>query len=168
MVIDGVKSVTATFNRTTNTLAVSKTGTGGGTVASDPAGIDCGASCSTSYTLNTTVVLTAAADTTSSFAGWSGACSGTTVTCSVTMDAAKSVTATFTRVTYTLTVTRTTGGSVTSTPLAIFCGAACSATFDAGTIVTLSPSPDSGATFAGWSGACTGTGSCVIAMTAAK
>ena len=168
MAMDGVKSVTATFSRTTNSLTVSRTGTGGGTVTSLPTGINCGTACSVSYTLDTAVVLTAAADTTSTFAGWSGACSGASATCSVAMDAAKSVTATFTRVTYSLTVTRTVGGSVSSSPLGIFCGAACSGVFDAGTDVTLSPSPDSGATFAGWSGACTGNGSCVVTMSAAR
>jgi uncharacterized repeat protein (TIGR02543 family) len=41
------------------------------------------------------VTLTASADTGSTFTGWGGACSGT-ANCVVTMDAAKTVTATFT------------------------------------------------------------------------
>ena len=79
----------ATFN-----LTVATTGPGTGTVTSAPAGIDCGSDCSESYTENTVVSLTAAPAAGSSFAGWSGACRGTD-SCSVTMDAAKSVTATF-------------------------------------------------------------------------
>src|SRR3990167_10627051 len=78
----------------TYALTVSKTGTGSGTVTSSPAGINCGTDCTELYNSGTVVTLTAAAATGSSFAGWSGACTGTG-TCTVTMNAAKSVTATF-------------------------------------------------------------------------
>jgi uncharacterized repeat protein (TIGR02543 family) len=82
------------------TLAVSKTGTGGGLVTSSPAGITCGATCSASFNHNASVTVTAIASTGSTFTGWSGSgCSGTG-TCTVTMDAARSVTANFTRNTY--------------------------------------------------------------------
>jgi len=78
-----------------HTLTVTKAGTGSGTVTSTPAGIDCGSACSASYGSGTTVTLTATAATGSTFGGWSGGgCSGTG-TCQVTMDAAKTVTATF-------------------------------------------------------------------------
>jgi hypothetical protein len=77
------------------TLTVTRAGTGSGSVTSSPAGISCGADCSESYDYSTVVTLTATADTGSTFAGWSGDCSGTG-TCVVTMSAAKSVTATFT------------------------------------------------------------------------
>jgi hypothetical protein len=94
--MDAAKSVTATFSLEAFTLTVSKAGTGSGTVTSSPAGINCGATCAAPYDVNTSVTLTAAAATGSTFTGWSGSgCSGTG-TCVVTMDAAKSVTATFT------------------------------------------------------------------------
>jgi len=65
----------------------------------------------------------------------------------------------------TLTVTRYGTGAVTSTPAGISCGAACSAQFTAGTIVTLTATPLSGATFTGWGGDCTGSGStCIVTM----
>jgi hypothetical protein len=64
-------------------------------VTSNPAGIACGATCSAAYDYNTSVTLTAAAATGSTFTGCSG-----TGTCVVTMDAAKSVTANFTLNTY--------------------------------------------------------------------
>ena len=76
-------------------LAVAKAGAGGGTVASTPAGIDCGATCASSFVSGTVVSLAATPAAGSIFAGWGGACSGTGA-CSVTMDAARSVTATFT------------------------------------------------------------------------
>lgn len=76
-------------------LDVTKLGSGSGSVVSSPAGIDCGTtSCSSLFNYNTVVTLTATAQSGSKFTGWGGACSGTG-TCTVTMDAAKSVTATF-------------------------------------------------------------------------
>ena len=59
-------------------------------------------------------------------------------------------------------------GSVTSDPGSIACGPTCSAVFPAGTVVTLAASADAGMLFAGWSGACSGTGPCVITMDGAK
>ena len=56
------------------------------------------------------------------------------------------------------------GGIVTSTPAGISCPATCSANFNSGTMVTLTATPASGSTFAGWSGACTGTGSCSLTI----
>jgi len=88
------KSCTANFSAVQYTLSVSKNGTGSGTVTSSPSGISCGSTCSASYNANTTVTLTASPNSSSTFSGWSGACSG--MTCTVTMSAAKSVTATFT------------------------------------------------------------------------
>ena len=76
------------------TLSVTEAGTGSGSVTSSPSGITCPSTCSASFASGTGVTLTAKASTGSTFAGWSGACSGTG-TCSVTMTAAKAVTATF-------------------------------------------------------------------------
>jgi hypothetical protein len=76
------------------TLTVSKGGAGTGAVSSNPAGINCGATCSASYSSGTSVTLTAATASNSTFAGWSGACSGTGA-CTFTMAQARAVTATF-------------------------------------------------------------------------
>jgi len=167
--MDAAKSVTAEFTLNTYTLNVSKTGTGTGTVTSAPVGIDCGLDCSQVYNYNTEVTLSAVATTGSTFTGWSGACTGTG-DCVVTMDAAKSVIASFTLNTYSLSVSKagTGNGTVTSTPAGIDCGSDCSEVFDFNTEVTLSPAAATGSTFTGWSGACTGTGDCVVTMDAAK
>jgi hypothetical protein len=137
------------------TLTVTKAGTGSGTITSSPAGINCGSDCSEAYNEGTNVTLTATASAGSTFAGWSGACSGTGE-CSVTMNAEKTVTATFNQQVqqYTLTVTKsgTGGGTVTSNPAGINCGGDCSKTYDQGTRVTLTATPASGSTFEGWGG----------------
>lgn len=77
------------------TFALTVTKAGAGTVVSSPAGIGCGATCNANFASGTVVTLTATADAGSGFAGWSGACSNATGACVVTMDAAKSVNATF-------------------------------------------------------------------------
>jgi dienelactone hydrolase len=70
--------------------------------------------------------------------------------------------------TYALTVAPTGSGTVTSSPAGINCGATCSANFNSGISVTLTATPASGNTFSSWSGACTGTGSCVVTMNDAQ
>jgi len=155
----------------TSTLTVSKTGAGSGTVNSSPGGISCGTTCSANFTTGSSVTLTASPASGSTFAGWSGACTGTGA-CSVTMAGARAVTATFnTSVsTFTLSYTRagTGAGTVTSNPAGISCANTCTANFTGGTSVTLTASAASGSTFAGWSGACTGTGNCTVSMTQAR
>lgn len=90
-----VKSVAATFSIVeiqlpgglpTQSLSISKTGTG--TVTSSPAGIDCGTDCSESFNAGSSVILTAAPSAGYAFSSWSGVCSGTSATCTVTMDSA--------------------------------------------------------------------------------
>lgn len=76
-------------------LTVNKSGAGTGAVTSNPTGINCGTDCTELYEANTLVGLTASADTGSLFTGWSGDCTGTNNSCTVTMDASKTVTATF-------------------------------------------------------------------------
>jgi hypothetical protein len=152
------------------TLSVTRNGSGSGTVTGTPAGINCGATCSQSVTSGTTVTLTAATAAGSTFAGWSGACSGTG-TCAVTVNATTSVTATFntnpTPVTLLVTKTGSGSGTVTSAPSGISCGATCSQSVMPGTLLTLTATPAFGSSFAGWTGACSGTGSCAIAVNAA-
>ncbi|MEQ1518833.1 MAG: matrixin family metalloprotease, partial [Usitatibacteraceae bacterium] len=55
-------------------------------------------------------------------------------------------------------------GAVTSAPSGINCGAACSTSFTTGATVTLTATPTGGSIFTGWSGACSGTGSCSVVM----
>ena len=151
----------------TFSLTVARTGTGSGSVVSDPAGIDCGLNCSALYYYNQSVILTASPATGSTFTGWSGdVCTGSDI-CTVTMSAARSVTAEFYLNKYTLTVNKAGSGSgtVTSEPTGIDCNTDCSAVFDNGVSVTLSVAPSNNTTFNGWDGACTGMQACNVTMT---
>jgi Tfp pilus assembly protein PilW len=88
-------SDTMTLRNPSYALSISKAGSGSGTVSSS-SGIDCGSTCSQNYAFGTQVTLSAAAASGSTFAGWSGGnCSGNGI-CTVIMNAAQSVTATFT------------------------------------------------------------------------
>jgi endoglucanase len=171
------QSVGAAFNAPVNdiTLMVTKSGTGSGTVTSSTGGLNCGTVCNVIYASGTVVTLTATAATGSTFAGWSGACTNLTGTCTVTMSTSRTVTATFNTsggTTFALTVSKSgTGtGTVTSSTGGINCGTACGpVNIASGTSVTLTATAASGSTFAGWSGACTNTtGTCVVSMTAAR
>jgi uncharacterized repeat protein (TIGR03803 family) len=138
---------------------------GSGKVTSADGDINCPSVCGYSYPSNTLVRLNAAPTVGWSFAGWSGACSGTG-SCSVVMTQDLSVTATFTQNQgfYSLTVSTSGGGTVNSTDGFIICPGTCSHTYPSNAPVTLNATPAPGGVFSGWSGACSGTGSCMVIM----
>lgn len=166
------EAVGASFDRDRRSLSVTLAGSGTGGVVSMPAGIDCGTSCSASYTEGTTITLTANPASDSTFVGWSGTggCTGTG-TCTVTMDMSRMVTATFDLQRYTLTVNKsgTGAGSVISTmPLGtINCGTTCSTMQPHGFAILLSANAGTGSSFTGWSGGgCDPTTpTCLISLT---
>jgi hypothetical protein len=86
--------VKALFEKSPTSI-VSLAVSGAGIVTSSPKGISCGTSCSYKFVIGDSVVLTAKPSKNKRFVGWSGACSGTTRTCSVTVDSPKSITAIF-------------------------------------------------------------------------
>lgn len=77
-------------------LTVGKTGNGQGRVTSNPAG--------NSFKKGTPVTLHAVPDANSLFTGWSGSCSKSSPTCTITMAADSAVTASFSLKTYTIRV----------------------------------------------------------------
>ena len=131
----------------------------GGTVTGPR--IDCAVAAGTCARLanpDTVVTLTARPDPGATVLRWTGACAGAGAapTCDVTLVGAKKASAVFG---YPVQVDRegTGDGSVTSAPASLQCAPTCSATFRAGTTVTLSADPDSASSFTGWGGACAGT-----------
>jgi hypothetical protein len=161
-------TINANFALDDFTLFVSRGGTGTGSIASNPTGISCGTDCDQTFTANQSVTLTATPATSSTFGGWSGGgCSGTG-TCAVTMTAATTVTGTFAIKKFALNVAKDGTGLGTVTGTGISCGTDCTETFNYGTSVTLSANPATGSTFGGWAGACSGTGSCTVSMTAIR
>jgi uncharacterized repeat protein (TIGR02543 family) len=133
LTMDAAKAVTATFVETFG-LTVSTVGNGGV------------APLSGSFDAGSVVTLTATPDPGWRFDTWSGDLTGATNPATLTMDAAKTVTATFVQ-TFDLTTASAGNGSV----------APPSSSYDAGSVVTLTASPDPGFLFTGWSGDLTGT-----------
>jgi uncharacterized repeat protein (TIGR03803 family) len=141
----------------------------GGTVTGN--GLTCGAggaACAVTFASATTATLTATPASGYVFTSWGGACSGTSTTTSVLVDAVKACSATFTASggggglptgpPYTLTVTPPVGGQIQAA--GIRCGAGdtqCAVTMPAAMQVGLAAVPSAGYTFSGWSGDCSGT-----------
>jgi co-chaperonin GroES (HSP10) len=171
--MNAAKTVGASFASPIPTYVLSVSAHGGSplTVASAPGtvagpGINCTFVCTATFNQGTVVTLTATPGTGAAFLGWSGACTGMGP-CSVTMNAAASVTATFG---YTLTIVKSGAGdgTVTSAPAGVNCGTTCIGAFTSGTMVTLTATANNRSLFAGWGGACTGTGTCTVNTNAAK
>ncbi len=153
-------------------LAVAKIG-GNGLITSNPTGINCGSTCNAIFDGGKNVILTAVPDAGYTFTSWLDDCTGTAPTCTVKMDAAKTVTALFANIpAFTLRVTKIGNGSgtVTSNPAGINCGSDCTESYPTNTLVKLTAAPlNAGSVFVGWSGACAGTATiCTVKMDAAK
>ncbi|MBA3318170.1 MAG: DUF1929 domain-containing protein [Gemmatimonadales bacterium] len=176
------------------TLKVSGGGTGGGAVTAPGVGgagaLGCNIAagtydpieCTKTYARNTVVQLTAVPTPGSAFKEWRGACTGTTASCSVRMDVNRQVRAVFKgRATpsFQLNVSGGGNGAGTVTSQAaltpnIECtisggspvSGSCSRGYTSGTSVILTAAANSGHTFNGWGGDCTGTGTCNLSLTA--
>lgn len=176
------------------TLTVGGAGSGVGLITAPNYGeagaLDCTVSggtadpidCVKTYGWKTEVELTAAPQGGSTFDGWTGACSGSELTCTVVITEARMVTATFTGSSLPSFVLNVNGGgngsglvkSQLGLSPAINCtitsgspvSGGCSARYPQGTVVTLAATSVGGHTFDGWTGDCDGTDSCTIAMSA--
>jgi len=161
-------------------LTVNTSGDGTGTMYSqnlsggDHLGTgSCGSGCYI-FPAGTVLQLTAQPSTGSVFGGWSGACSGTGA-CNLTMNANQSVTAAFLNANDQFHLTVSYGGTGSGTiyiqnlsggnDLGTSCGQRCFS-YPAGTVLALTETAASGSFFAGWSGACSGGGTCNLTMVA--
>ena len=186
--MDQARSVTATF-RTGNQLVVSRAGSGTGRVTEhlvadgEVGQIDCGPNCVGAYPTwgpqgtegpVTRVRLLATPAAGSTFSHWEGACASYGASygpdCELHMSQAAETTAVF-RARRTLSVSKSgSGQGLVEDPASytLYCGSTCSATYDEGTVVTLRAYGYAGATFDGWGGACSGTGTCTVTMSQAR
>jgi uncharacterized repeat protein (TIGR02543 family) len=146
---------TITANYAQNQYALTVDVIGSGTVGRSPD--------AATYAHGTLVLLTPQAEVGYTFSGWSGSDAGALVnngdgTWGLVMDAARSVTATFTQNAYNLTVDVGTGGSVSKDP--------DWTTYPHGTSVLLTATAEPGYTFAGWTGGgCSGNElTCTVVM----
>lgn len=179
-------AVTATFGTGTGpqpsvSLNVNVNGDGYVMSTSGTTAIYCtaigGAGCTTSVPQGTTVTLKAivASGNANDFTDWGNDdCSTfTSTTCTLTMNGAKSVTANFNGpdTTYDLTALIEGSGNISGAGLhcSVTGGSGCTSPQAAGATVTVTAVPAFGATFVGWSGACTGSApTCNISMSNSK
>ncbi len=171
VLMSAATEVQAEFEETTQeTLTVSMTGTGSGTVASEPAGLSCPGACTEHFNQGRLVTLTATPAPGSRFVGWGGpSCDESTQrTCQVTMRQTELIAAQFEPIppqTLTVSLSGAGAGTVTSEPAGLSCPGLCATGFGEGSVVTLIASAAPGSKFAGWSGGCSGAGSpCVVTM----
>lgn len=166
------------------TFAVSVSVSGNGLVNDNSNTINCGAVCDVLFTAGSAVTLTAIPSSDSGFTGWSGGVCTGTGPCQISVDAAINVVATFTLnpptptpimaespplQSYSLSIKEIGNGLVVDSSGAINCGSVCSASFESGTVVTLTATPAGGSIFAGWSGGwCSGIETCTVTLSTAK
>ncbi len=161
--IEDMVTVNALFVKNDNrSLYIVTSGSGNGSVINESEGITCSDNCILPFPQGAVITLNAQAKIGSTFFGWFGFCEGTG-SCTVTMNKANLVSARFEK-DQILSVNTSGPGSIHSDIPGIECGGSCSAAYPKGTIITLTAPADNNATFEGWSGNCTGTGTCVVTM----
>ena len=154
LTLSDLSSLGLSYCTTTTTYALTTSAEGNGRISPLPG--------TYSYLSGESVTVTATPDVGHRVASWEDDCSGTASTCVLTMDEARTASVRFERVTYTLAVTATGGGSVTP---------AGTTTHDEDDEVTLTASwSDATHDFEGWGGDCAGTtaSTCVLTMDANK
>jgi hypothetical protein len=137
LTVDADKTVSGSFSLL---FALTATPSGPGSVSLDPPG--------GLYPAGTSVTVTAVPGEAAAFTGWSGDLAGATNPESVHMDGAKSVTASFAPV-HDVALDVTGSGSVALDPPG--------GSYPVGTVVTVTATPDAGATFNGFGGDLGGT-----------
>jgi uncharacterized repeat protein (TIGR02543 family) len=171
--MNGDQTVTAQFvaaSSAKHLLKVVKVSTG--LVTSEPGGIVCGGkqtACTAQFSVAT---LTAQPKPGYGFKNWVGCPGSIGPTCSLTLTGPTKVKANFAKLPkFKLKIAKTKNGLITSNPAGLKCSftaKTCSASFVSGTQVSLSASPKPGAAFTGWTGACSGAGTCTLTMDGPK
>ncbi len=162
---------------TSYTLNVNLAGDGVGVVVSNFMGIDCGTTCLHDYNTDTQVMLIATPATGSILGSWDGCDSVSGDTCIVTINSAKTVTATFSLIStdqHTLTITKVGSGTIVSDIIGIDCGTDCTESYNTNAQVTLTAISSTGYSFYDWIGCDSITGTtiydstCIVTVDADK
>lgn len=156
----------------TVTVSLDFQGSGRGAVRSLPEGLDCDAACSASFAAGSELTLTATPQAGSVFNGWLGCPSSNEATCRVKIGAAAlTIGARFDVIPknpVVISVETQGPGRLLAEDLGLDCSLRCKPTYEKGTHVVLTPRPDPYSYFAGWSGACSGTGpTCEVTLSQA-
>jgi len=159
--MDQMRSVTANFDLQPVTLTILLDTPGGaaGSVTSNPLGINCPGDCQQDYPPGTSITLTATPEPGSQFNLWGGVCSASSgPVCNATLNMNGGATAQFVLIENdpVLSITVTGPGSIADNTGTINCPGTCSASYPGNTSITLTPTPDAGATFQNFIGACSG------------
>lgn len=169
LTMDGSEKVVATFNiAPANPFPLTVTKSAYGVVSSSPEGILCGGASKQCKGSFAAVTLTATPNSGYTLKKWVGCPAPTDKTCSLTLSKKTLVNAVFAKLPkFALKIVKTPNGEITSDPAGLKCKATaktCSVSFVSGTRVTLNPIPQAGYSFVGWTGECSGTGSCQVTM----
>lgn len=154
-------------------IVIEKIGVGTGVVTSVPAGIDCGNTCRGNWPPGTQVKLTAAPHSFYLFSGWSGACSGTTPTCTITTTSEQlDVGVQFSQVKLRVKPANLEGGGtirITTSVHNTQCAPeGCEIEAQLGTVATLTATPLAGSVLKSWSHpGCTAPAPCVVTLNTA-
>jgi hypothetical protein len=154
----------------TSVLTVSRVGSGDGTLTVDPSNGDprrCATSCTVEVPDQSSVRVVAAPARDSRFAGWSNPSCSQQSSCTLEVDGATTLVATFVQQA-TLTVRTTGSGTGSVTGNAIVCPSGrCKTTVDQGAAVVLRAAAAKGSRFVGWNVASCGTNeSCRVVVSA--
>ncbi len=174
---DDDHEVIATFDQSPDpgekTLTVHANGDAqgdGGNISGEDIDCDTGDDdCTTAVTLGSTLTVVETPDDGFVFGGWSGACSGTSRSCTLQMDGDKTATGTFRKPRLAVSVNG--NGTVTGGGIACTSGSSggCSADEASGQDVTLTATPGSGGSFTSWSGCTSSSGAtCTVTMSGDK
>jgi hypothetical protein len=167
--IGGPTTVAARFDKSVVlTAAVDQSrASSGGTLRSDPAGIDCpGFTCASAFAQGSTVSLIAKPWSGYRVDSWGGVCADHAETCVVTIDTAKTVTVSFGPASRHLAVRVQGQGKILRNESGEACAGRCVWIVDVDTSLTLTAKPAKGWRLRAWSGACTGhSPSCAVDMT---
>lgn len=143
-------------------LTIVLSGTGKGSVASLPGGIECGAKCSARFSIGYRVRLTATPEPGSGLANVEGAtCNGTI--CEIDLQRPYRLNFAFNAGSgITIQKAGDGTGTIVSTPASVDCGTQCSISGAVGSNLVLRATPAVDSYFEGWTGACSGAGTCSV------